>query len=104
MGVTSAQLPVARRIEGAAGGPVVDRAESDEASGWCGARGRSAPLDGQLDGIARRLRAAHPLLAPADVDAVVMATARRFADARVQELLPILVERAARDALDGRRR
>jgi hypothetical protein len=61
-------------------------------------------LTQELGRIARRVQAARPDVPPSEVEAAVARAAARYAHARVEHFLPILVERAACTALDDRGR
>lgn len=50
----------------------------------------------QVDQVIERLIIRHPAVAPAEIEHVVRGIHARFADGRVREFIPLLVEKAAR--------
>ncbi len=52
----------------------------------------------EYEHLIERMRIAHPDLAPIEVRQIVDAAARKLAGARLRQFVPLLVERAARDA------
>lgn len=60
--------------------------------------GDDEPL--QIDRVVERLITRHPSLTPTDVEAVVRRIHARFADSRIRDFVPLLVEKAARRELE----
>ncbi|WP_025351689.1 three-helix bundle dimerization domain-containing protein [Nocardia nova] len=53
----------------------------------------------QVGHVIERLHTRFPTVPPADVELIVRAIHQRFADARVNDFVPLLVEKAARQAI-----
>jgi hypothetical protein len=64
----------------------------------------SPEMDPQVEAVVAGLRRRYePLVGAEAVEAAVAEAVDHFKDARVREHLPVLIERRARAALDGRR-
>ncbi len=53
----------------------------------------------QIDQVIERLTARFPAESPAEIELLVRRIHERFADARVRDFVPLLVEKAARQAV-----
>jgi len=56
----------------------------------------------QVEQVIERLIARHPSVPPGDIELVVRGIHKRFSDARVHDFVPLLVEKAAQQAISIR--
>ncbi|WP_233225081.1 three-helix bundle dimerization domain-containing protein [Nocardia sp. MDA0666] len=56
----------------------------------------------QVEQVIGRLIASHPSVPPGDIELIVRGIHKRFSDARVHDFVPLLVEKAARQAISIR--
>lgn len=56
----------------------------------------------QVEQVIERLIARHPSVPPGDIELIVREIHKRFSEARVHDFVPLLVEKAARQAISIR--
>nr|WP_063000176.1 hypothetical protein [Nocardia mikamii] len=56
----------------------------------------------QVEQVIERLIASHPSVPPGDIELIVRGIHKRFSEARVHDFVPLLVEKAARQAISIR--
>ncbi|MGA4789225.1 three-helix bundle dimerization domain-containing protein [Nocardia sp. AB354] len=56
----------------------------------------------QVEQVIERMIACHPSVPPGDIELIVRDIHKRFSDARVHDFVPLLVEKAARQAISIR--